>query len=230
VAEGVVEVVGRLAVRRAGRVALLTCGARVTRLLPPRAGRRALVALRRAVAQGVARDGTAPPEDALAAALRRLGRVARGPGLVVVVSDFREDAGERPAWARAPGTARGAATVDRPEWARAPGAARGAATGDRPEWARALRAIAARHDVLAVEVVDPREGELPAAGQLTLVDPETGRRLEADTASAELRRRFAAAELARRDAVRAALRRAGARHVELSSDGDWLRALGRGLR
>ncbi|HTE62688.1 MAG TPA: DUF58 domain-containing protein, partial [Solirubrobacteraceae bacterium] len=90
VAEGVVEVVGRLAVRRAGRVALLTCGAPVTRLLPPSSGRRALVALRRAVAQGVAPDGTAPPEDALAAALRRLGRVARGPGLIVVVSDFRE--------------------------------------------------------------------------------------------------------------------------------------------
>ena len=84
--------------------------------------------------------------------------------------------------------------------------------------------------MLAVEVVDPREGELPAAGQLVLVDPETGRRLEADTASAELRRRFAAAELARRDELRAELRRAGARHVELTTDGDWLRELGRELR
>jgi len=191
VAEGVVEVVGRLAVRRAGRVALLTCGAPVTRLLPPSSGRRALVALRRAVAQGVAPDGTPPPDDALAAALRRLGRVARGPGLVVVVSDFREAGGE---------------------------------------WPRALRALGARHDVLAVEVIDPREGELPDAGQLVLVDPETGRRLEADTASATLRRRFAAAELARRDELKSALRRAGARHVELPTDGDWLRALGRALR
>src|SRR5215218_5448961 len=109
VAEGVVEVVGRLAVRRAGRVALLTCGAPVTRLLPPRGGRRALVALRRAVAQGVAPDGTPPPADALAAALRRMGRVTRGAGLVVVVSDFREGAphdpelaghGPKPEWAR----------------------------------------------------------------------------------------------------------------------------------
>ena len=92
VAEGVVDVVGRLAVRRAGRVALLTCGAPETRLLPPRSGRSALLALRRAVAEGVAPDGAAPPEDALAAALRRLGRIARRPGLVVVVSDFREPA------------------------------------------------------------------------------------------------------------------------------------------
>ena len=203
VAEGVVEVVGRLAVRRAGRVALLTCGAPVTRLLPPRGGRRALVALRRAVAQGVAPDGTPPPADALAAALRRMGRVTRGAGLVVVVSDFREGAPHDPELA---------------------------GHGPKPEWARALRALAGRHDVLAVEVVDPREGELPDAGHLVLGAPETGRRFEADTASATLRRRFAGAELARRDALASELRRAGARHVELPTDGDWLRALGRGLR
>jgi len=194
VAEGVVEVIGRLAVRRAGRVALLTCGASVTRLLPPRSGRRALVALRRAVAQGVAPDGSPPPDDALAGALRRLGRVIRGRGLVVVVSDFREG------------------------------------TGEPPEWARALRALAGHHDVLAVEIVDAREGELPDAGQLVLVDPETGARMEADTASPALRRDFAAADLARRDALRSALRRAGARHVELTTGDDWLRELGRELR
>jgi uncharacterized protein (DUF58 family) len=202
VAAGVVDVVGRLSVRRAGRVALLTYGAPVQTLLPPRSGRRALLALRRAVAAGVAPDGTPPPDDALAAGLRRVGRLARGAGLVVVVSDFRE-AGE----SRDP---------------------RGAA---RPSWARALGALSRRHDVLAVEVTDPREAELPDAGQLELVDPETGARMEVDTAAAVLRRAFAAAELERRDALKSALRRARARHVALSADDrDWLRALGRGLR
>ena len=198
VAAGVTEVVGRLAVRRAGRVALLTCGAPVARLLPPRGGRRALVALRRAVAAGVAPDGTPPPPDALAAGLRRVMRLTRGPGLVVVVSDFRE----------AP---------------LGPGA-------ERPAWARALGALSGRHDVLAVEVCDPREGELPDAGQLVLVDPETGARMEVDTASGELRRAFAAAELARGDALKQELRRVRARHVRLSADADWLRALGGSLR
>jgi uncharacterized protein (DUF58 family) len=214
VAEGVVDVVGRLAVRRAGRIALMTCGAPETRLLPPRSGRSALLALRRAVAAGVAPDGAAPPEDALASALRRLGRIARRPGLAVVVSDFREPAARLSSSSPTGGIGRQSSRT----------------AAGRPEWARALRALGARHDVLAVEVVDPREGELPAAGQLVLVDPETGRRLEADTASAELRRRFAAAELARRDELRSELRRAGARHVELTTDGDWLRELGRGLR
>jgi len=196
VAAGVCEVVGRLAVRRAGRVALLTCGAPVPRLLPPRGGRLALVGLRRAVAAGVAPDGTPPPGDALAVGLRRVMRLARGPGLVVVVSDFRE---------AEPGL-------------------------ERPPWLRALGALAGRHDVLAVEITDPREAALPDAGQLTLADPETGKRMEIDTASPALRRAFASAELVRRDRLVAGLRRARARHVELGTDGDWLRALGRSLR
>jgi uncharacterized protein (DUF58 family) len=199
VAEGVALVVGRLAVRRAGRVALVTSGAPVPRLAPPRGGRSALVALRKALGEGVAPDGDAP-EDALAASLRRIALLARGPGLVVVISDFRE------------------------------GVIAEGAPAARPGWARALGAISARHDVLAVEVIDPREGELPDVGRLTLVDPETGARIEADTSSTELRRRFAAAELARRDALRSHLRRARARHVALATDADWLRALGRSLR
>jgi len=92
VAEGVAHVVGRLAVRRAGRVALVTCGAPEVRLLAPGAGRTALVALRRALAAGVAPDGRPPAPDALARTLRRVALLARGPGLVVVISDFREGA------------------------------------------------------------------------------------------------------------------------------------------
>ena len=94
VAEGVVDVLGTLAVRRGGRVALLSYGAPQTRLVPPRGGRGARVALRRTLAAGVAADG-AEGED-LTAALARLGRVARLRSLVVLISDF---AGP-PDWAR----------------------------------------------------------------------------------------------------------------------------------
>jgi uncharacterized protein (DUF58 family) len=102
VAEGVALAVARLATRRGGRVALLTCGAPVERLLPPRGGRHAQLALRRVLEEGVAADGQSRP-DGLARALRRAGRLARQPGLVAVVSDFR---GERD-W-RAPLAALGA--------------------------------------------------------------------------------------------------------------------------
>jgi uncharacterized protein (DUF58 family) len=104
------------------------------------------------------------------------------------------------------------------------------ASAARPEWARALAALSARHDMLAVEIVDRREAALPDVGQITLVDPETGARMEADTSSAELRRRFEAAELARRDDLKRLLRGARASHVELDTDSDWLRTLGRSLK
>jgi uncharacterized protein (DUF58 family) len=101
---------------------------------------------------------------------------------------------------------------------------------DPSEWSRALGALSLNHDVLAVEVVDPRETELPDVGRLVLEDPETGERVEADSSSPELRRKFAAAELARRDELKSHLRRARARHVVLPTDQDWLRELGRTLR
>jgi uncharacterized protein (DUF58 family) len=188
VAEGAAATLGRLAVRRGGRVALITAGAPETATLPPRAGRRAFAGLRRLVGAGVAPDQSAVALP-LAAALDRVDRLARTRGLVAVVSDFRDDG-----------------------------------------WDAPLRAIAQRHAVTAIEIADPRESELPDAGQLVLLDPETGRTIEADTASPRVRAAFAAAESARRAEVAAALRRAGAHHVTLSTDADWLRELARVLR
>lgn len=89
-------------------------------------------------------------------------------------------------------------------------------------WARPLRKLAVRHDVLAIEVVDPRELELPDVGVLTLVDPESGMVHEVQTADARLRRRYAEAAGAQRAAIAAALRGAGAAHLRLRTDSDWL--------
>jgi len=90
-------------------------------------------------------------------------------------------------------------------------------------WERSLRALAARHQVLAVEVVDRRELELPNIGYLSLVDPETGRRMEVQTAKAGLRTRYAEAAAAQRAAIAAAIRSSGAQHLVLRTDRDWLR-------
>jgi uncharacterized protein (DUF58 family) len=97
-------------------------------------------------------------------------------------------------------------------------------------WQAPLRALAQRHTVTAIEITDPREAALPDVGQLVLMDPETGRTVEADTASPRTRAAFAAAEAERRAAVVEAIRRARAHHVTLSTDSDWLRELARVLR
>ena len=98
------------------------------------------------------------------------------------------------------------------------------------DWRRPLLDLAARHDLIAVEIRDPREETLPNAGTLWLVDPETGRQLRVDTRSRRLRERFAAAAAAERAEVAHLLASAGARHVVLSTRGDWLRALAIFLR
>ena len=91
------------------------------------------------------------------------------------------------------------------------------------EWDKPLRALATRHQVLAVEIVDPRELELPNVGYLTLVDPETGQLREVQTAKAGLRERYAEAAAAERAGIARSIRRAGAQHVILRTDRDWIR-------
>jgi uncharacterized protein (DUF58 family) len=189
VAEGAAQVVARLAVRRAGRVALMTFGAGPPELHRPRASKPGLVAVRRALSEGVSRDGR-PDRHALAAALMRLGRVATQPGLVAIVSDFR----------------------------------------DQDDWTRPLGALRAKHSVFAIEVRDPREMSLPDVGRLAVVDPETGEHAQVDTSHPKLRRRFAAIEADGRARVARELRRLRVAHSVVSTEGDWLRELGRRLK
>jgi uncharacterized protein (DUF58 family) len=188
VAEGAALVLARLAIRRAGRVALVRFGGGGVRLLPPRASRPGLVAVRRALADGAAPDGH-PDGDALGHALLRVGKIARQPGLVVVISDFR----------------------------------------DQDSWTRPLGALRTRHSVLALEIRDPREGQLPAVGHLSLVDPETGEHIEVDTSRRSVRQRFEEIESEERERVAKELRRLRVDHIVLSTESDWLRELGRRL-
>ena len=233
VGEGAGDVISLLAVRRGGRIGLVRCGASRLLVLRPRGGRGAHARVRAALREGVAPDGAPPPgagarrpgsphdgaapprrvgtrgpaaphdgvvagrardEDrgtaSLAHALERVRRVATGPSLVVVVSDFRDPAG----------------------------------------WQRPLRALGARHELVAIEVCDPREGALPDAGELVVVDPETGALVEVHTSDPRLRAAFENAERARRAEVSSALRSARGLLVSLSTDDDWLRVLARRLR
>ena len=93
---------------------------------------------------------------------------------------------------------------------------------DRSDWARELRVAGARHDVIAAHVVDPRELDLPPVGLLTLVDPETGRRREVQTSDRRLRARYAAAARVQQEQIHVTVRQAGATHLVLSTDRDWL--------
>ena len=188
VAEGVSLVLARLALKRAGSVGMVGFGAGPPILLEPRGSRPGMVAVRNLLAAGVGRDGQAD-HSSLATALERLLAIAKRPGLVAIVSDFR----------------------------------------DQLNWTQPLAAVAGRHSVVAIEVHDPRESTLPALGRITLVDPESGQRLEVDTSSSRVRARFEELERERRERLAGELTRLHVTHVGLDTDGDWLLELAASL-
>jgi uncharacterized protein (DUF58 family) len=88
-------------------------------------------------------------------------------------------------------------------------------------WMRPLRAIAGRHEVLGIEVLDPRDVELPDVGDVILQDAETGLTREF-TIDAKLRDDFAKAAAAHRAEVARTLRRCDAPLLALRTDRDWI--------
>jgi uncharacterized protein (DUF58 family) len=91
------------------------------------------------------------------------------------------------------------------------------------DWRAPLLRLAARHAVVAIEIRDPREQELPNVGHVWLVDPETGRKAHVDTARRRLRERFAEAAADDRADLARELAALGVPHLVLSTAGDWLR-------
>jgi uncharacterized protein (DUF58 family) len=91
------------------------------------------------------------------------------------------------------------------------------------DWRKPLLELMSRHEVIAIEVGDPREQELPDVGEIWLVDPETGRQVRVDTRDASLRERFAAAAAEERTGVARVFSALGVPHLRLSTSGDWLR-------
>jgi len=97
------------------------------------------------------------------------------------------------------------------------------------DWLAPLTHVSGRHAVVALEVTDPREDQLVDVGELTLIDPETGRMMRVDTGDRHLRSAFDSAASADRAALAAEFRRLGIRHLRLTTDGPWLPALARGF-
>ncbi len=93
---------------------------------------------------------------------------------------------------------------------------------DESDWESEIKRVGIRNQVMAVEIVDPREMELPNVGSLAVVDPETGQRREIHTGSRRVRERFAEAALEQREEIAQTMRSTRTRHLQLSTDRDWL--------
>ena len=94
-----------------------------------------------------------------------------------------------------------------------------------PGWQGLLSQLAQRHDVVAVQVVDRREFDLPAVGMIYVEDAETGEVIFVDTDDAGFQRRLRAAADERQATLVADLRSAGLDLHTVSTDEDLVRAL-----
>lgn len=81
-----------------------------------------------------------------------------------------------------------------------------------------LAVTAKRHDLIALDVRDPREDSLPNAGLLEFRDAETGETRCLDTADRSVRRRFEETARARHKALDGMLSRHGIDHITLRTD------------
>jgi uncharacterized protein (DUF58 family) len=84
-----------------------------------------------------------------------------------------------------------------------------------------LRQANRKHDVVAVQVSDPHELELPALGRLIFQDAETGQVVEVNTGDARKRAAFAERQAKSQSETARLFRRAGIDAMQLRTDQDY---------
>jgi uncharacterized protein (DUF58 family) len=90
-----------------------------------------------------------------------------------------------------------------------------------------LRQANRKHDLVAVQVSDPREKELPELGRLIFQDAETGEIVEVNTGDARNRAVFAERAAKSQDDLTRLFRRAGIDAIQLETDQPYGASLGR---
>ncbi len=216
------------AIRNNDKVGLILFSDEIEKFIPPRKGRRhVLRVIREILFFEPQRRGTD-----LSGALEFMLRVTPHKAIAVVISDFigappQRAAGVSPAeQTRLRGT--GAEKSDLP--AGSP-AARSSRPAGRVHAARmfnvaslaqasftALRQANRKHDLVAVQVVDRYEMELPALGRLILRDAETGEVVEVNTGDERKRASFAERQTKAQADLARLFRSAGIDAIQLRTD------------
>ncbi|HET6233029.1 MAG TPA: DUF58 domain-containing protein [Longimicrobiaceae bacterium] len=94
-------------------------------------------------------------------------------------------------------------------------------SGDAAPFEKAMATASFRHDVIPISLTDPADVDLPDAGLLRVVDPETGERVTVDSSNPSVRRAFAESVDEERARTRSLFRRLGMDEVELRTDTPW---------
>ena len=203
------------AIRNNDKVGLLLFTDEVEQFIPPRKGRgHVLRVIREVLYFEPKRRGTN-----LAHALEFMGRVLPHKAIAVVISDFLECGGTPPPSPTRPVASNQSADMS---------ARSKTMVTPLPQLVQtALRVANRRHDVVAVQITDRYELELPALGRLILEDAETGEIVELNTAPAASRDAFALRQEKQYADVARQLRSSGIDSIQLRTDEPYAAALGR---
>jgi uncharacterized protein (DUF58 family) len=194
------------AIRNNDKVGLILFSDEVEKFIPPRKGRKhVLRVIREVLFFEPQRRGTDLNE-----ALEFLLHVTPHKAITVVISDFIGSPS-------AP--KRGGLRQARPQMMLLESLAQASFT--------MLRQANRRHDVVAVQITDPYELELPALGRLVLQDAETGEIVEVSTGDARKRKAFAERQAKAQVDLARLFRTAGIDAIQLRTDQPYMSALGR---
>ena len=93
------------------------------------------------------------------------------------------------------------------------------------EYEKPLKVVAAKHDLIPIQVVDPREDDLPDVGLALVEDLETGEIVEVDTSNLDVRAQYAREAQKQRASREHLFKRLQLDHVTVSTDRDYVRPL-----
>ncbi len=87
---------------------------------------------------------------------------------------------------------------------------------------QSLKIARSRHDMVAIRVEDPREGEMPDVGVVEFEDAESGKRMMIDTSSRAVREHYASSWQERVEAVDHLLKQNRVDSANVTTDGDYV--------
>ena len=89
----------------------------------------------------------------------------------------------------------------------------------------ALRIASNKHDVVALQIYDQRETELPDIGLVRILDRETGEKKWIDTSDTALRMKYGKWWIEHERAIRSAFTRSGVDSARIATDQDYVRPI-----
>ena len=93
------------------------------------------------------------------------------------------------------------------------------------DYEKPLKVVSAKHDLIPIQIADPRENELPDVGLALVEDLETGELVEVDTSDLDVRANYAREAQRQRAAREHLFRRLQLDHVTVSTDRDFVKSL-----